>query len=219
MNGIAASTTASGARFGRTRIAAPIRMPETSGLPLDRERRQPERRRQDVVHRLHRLVEHDRARRRQDRRRRAGDAAGELPRDRERRQHEDERGDWRQPEDRVLSEQHRQRRHQQRHSRRADRRCGIGVKRRGKEPAGRQRQRHVGPWRIGKDATRLQFAARERLRHQRVAGRIRSAHRPRAAHDRNGGERQGHGQGDQGGDSALTPRPCPPKPRRRRVIC
>ena len=207
MNGIAASTSASGARLGRTRIARPISTPATSSGC----RRRRCASSHNAAVRMSFIgctawIQHDRARRREDRRRRAGHAAGKLPRDHERRQHQDERGDRRQPEDRILPEHRGERRHQHRHARRANRRRRIGVNRRRNEAAGRERHAtRPATARHGQRAVRLQLPARERLRHQRVAGRIRSADRPRAAHDAERRQRQRHRQRPA---TAATQRPA-----------
>ena len=62
----------------------------------------------------------------------------------------------------------------------ASRRTGDGTK-----PAGRQRQRRVGPRRIGRQrAGGLQVTVRKRVGHQRVTGRVGSADGPRALEPR-----------------------------------
>ena len=164
MNGIAASTIASGARFGRTRIARPISTPGNELPAANGERRQPQRRRQDVVHRLHGLEQHDRTGRGENRRGGARHAAGELPA-RSRMPTSTRTNAAIGVSQKIAScpNDRGERRHQHRHARRADRRRGIGVDRRRDESARRERAR-----RRPATARRRQRAVRLQTRRARM---------------------------------------------------
>ena len=120
-----------------------------------------------------------------------GHRAGQRPAQRARRQkrqpHQQRAGDRRHGKQRVRTAEFHHRRKQQREPRRADRRRRRGIGLRGNKAAGRERLRRVRPGHLRLErAGRLQPAGRERIGHQRVAGRIGSARRVGAARNADG---------------------------------